>query len=319
MSEFQHIPVLEEAVISLLAPRAGGVYVDGTLGGGGHAHHILVKSGPNGRLIGIDRDPTAVEAASARLAEFGDRTSIVQARYTEMEATLSRLGIDRVDGILLDLGVSSPQLDRGERGFSFNKPGPLDMRMDPTQGETALELMKRLPPDELASVLRELGDERYSKRIAGHIKEALREGVLQSTLDLAQLVDEAVPGPAKRKLKVHAATKTFQALRIAVNRELEQLEEFLALFPRLLADGGRCVVISFHSLEDRQVKRAFRALTWSSSLPPDLAVKAGERVHPVCRLVTRKPVFATDEEVAANPRSRSARVRACEKLAIPSP
>ncbi len=316
--EFVHEPVLTAEAMHYLAPRDGGLYCDGTVGGGGHARLTLQASGPTGRLVGIDRDQEALAAAARNLAEFGDRVTLVHDRFGNVAQVLGRLGHQQVDGLLLDVGVSSPQLDQAERGFSFTQEGAIDMRMDPSSGETALDLIRRLDVDGLAHILFEYGEERYSRRIAARIKEALRAGELNTTRDLAEVVAAAMPPGADRRQRIHPATRTFQALRIAVNQELDELARFLDGFPPLLAAGARCVIISFHSLEDRLVKNAFRDLAWSSSLPPHLAVAAGERVHPVVEVLTRKPVFASDEESAANPRARSARLRACEKLAEPA-
>ncbi len=313
MSEFAHTSVLADEVVQFLNPVPGRIYFDGTLGGGGHARRVLEASAPDGRLIGVDRDPDALSAARENLAEFGSRVTFVHGTFGDVANILSDLELEAVDGFVLDVGVSSPQLDRPERGFSFQHDGPLDMRMDPTRGDTALDLIRALTKDELADVLKDFGEERFHKRIAGVIKERAREGGLTTTAELAALVSGAIPGKAQRHMNVHPATRTFQALRIAVNRELDELEAFLAAFPGLLAPGGRCVVISFHSLEDRLVKRAFRDLEWSSRLPPALAEAAGERIHPVCTRVTRKAVFPGEEELARNPRARSARLRACEK------
>ncbi len=316
MSEFAHISVLAAEVVAYLEPRAGGLYCDGTLGAAGHAQLVLERSAPDGRLIGIDRDRDALAAAERNLAGVLDRVTLIHGTFGDIAAlTPAHTGGRRFDGIVLDLGLSSPQLDHAERGFSFMREGPIDMRMDQSQGETAFELMRRLDKDQLSRVLRDLGEERFHKRIAANIKEALKEDRLRGTTALAALVDAAIPAGAKRRMKIHPATKTFQALRIAVNSELEQLSRFLDSFPELLSPGGRCVVISFHSLEDRLVKRAFRDLAWSSRLPPDLAEAAGERVEPVCRPITRKPIFASEDEIAINPRARSARLRACEKVA----
>lgn len=308
-ADFAHESVLVGEVLQYLNPREDGVYVDCTLGGGGHSSAIP------GRVIGIDRDPAALAAAGARL---GERATLVHDELGNIRTILKDLGIDKVDGFLADLGVSSPQLDHAERGFSFTREGPLDMRMDPTRGPTALELIRDLDNDALTTVISELGEERYAKRIARLIKEAEREDKIHTTLDLARVVAQGIPVVEQRKSKIHPATRTFQALRIAVNRELDQLESFLAAFPDLLKPGGRCVIISFHSLEDRLVKNAFRDLTWTSSLPQRLAAEAGERIEPVVELLTRKAVFATDDEVARNPRARSARLRACERTAAPN-
>ncbi len=310
-----HVAVLADEVVEQLAPQSGGLYVNGTLGAGGHAERVL-EAAADVRLIGIDRDPAALAVARERLARFAARVTLVHATYADIERVLADHGIERVDGLLLDLGLSSIQLDEAERGFSFARPGPIDMRMDPSGDDpTALDLIRRADVEELSRILRDLGEERYHKRIAHRLKEEVRGGNLATTADLARVVEECIPAPQRRRMRIHPATQSFQALRIAVNRELEQLEHFLERFPDLLGGGGRCAVISFHSLEDRMVKHRFRDLAWSSSLPPDLAEQAGERVHPLCRVLTRKAVVASDEEIDRNPRARSARLRACEKVA----
>jgi len=314
---FAHTSVLREEVLTHLAPQSARRYCDGTLGAGGHTRAILEGSSPDGRVIGFDRDPDALDAARTSLAELGDRLVTVHGCFGDVDRHLAELGVEQVDGFVLDLGVSSPQLDRGERGFSFMKDGPLDMRMDPTTGPTALDLIQDLSPEDLAAILRDFGEERYAKKIARMMKEAVKAGRLATTLDLAALCASAIPMHEQRKSKIHAATRTFQGLRIAVNRELDELTRFLAVFPSLLAPGGRCVVISFHSLEDRLVKHRFRDLGWTSSLPPRLAIQAGERVEPVCVPVTKKAVIAGDAETAVNPRARSAKLRACERTAAP--
>ena len=322
-ADFTHESVLPGEVLEYLSPQKDKVYVDGTLGGAGHSSAI---ASTGARLIGIDRDPAALAAAAARFVAAGITPSddphaqvrLIHGEFGDIRRLLADRGIQQVDGLLLDLGVSSPQLDHAERGFSFMKEGPLDMRMDPTSGPTALELITDLEVEELTEVIRDLGEERHAKKIARLIKEAINADTIHTTLDLARVVSLGIPFHEQRKSKIHPATRTFQGLRIAVNRELDQLERFLDAFPDLLVAGGRCVVISFHSLEDRLVKNAFRDLTWTSSLPPRLAAEAGERAEAVALLLTRKPVFGTDEEVARNPRSRSARLRACERTAAPN-
>lgn len=314
MSAFDHASVLAAEVIEHLGHRDHGVYVDGTLGGAGHSTALLEHL-TSATLIGIDRDPSALAAAGERLARFGDRARLVHGEYAEIPAILAELKIAQVDGVLLDLGVSSPQLDHAERGFSFMKEGPLDMRMDPTRGRTALELIQALDPEALANVIFELGEERHSKKIARLIKEALAADRIATTTDLATVVASAIPIVEQRKSKIHPATRTFQALRIAVNGELEQLARFLDAFPDLLTLGGRCAIISFHSLEDRLVKQRFRDLAWTSSLPRHLAAAEGERADAVCEPITRKAVVAGDDEIAKNPRARSARLRVCERTA----
>jgi 16S rRNA (cytosine1402-N4)-methyltransferase len=315
---FDHSTVLLGETVQLLAPRTGRVYCDCTLGGGGATLAILEHSAPEGRVIAIDRDPAALHAARQRLAVFGQRVTFVHGCFGGVKEHLGDLGVTQVDGFVMDLGVSSPQLDHAERGFSFSKAGPLDMRMDPTTGPTALELIADLPEDDLSQILRDYGEERYHRRIARLIKDAAQAGRLHTTTELAAVVATAIPAAEQRKSKIHPATRTFQALRIAVNRELEELETFLAGFPELLRAGGRCCIISFHSLEDRLVKNCFRNLAWTSSLPEKYALAAGERTQPVCTLITRKPVDASDEEVGRNPRSRSAHLRVCERTNAPN-
>lgn len=300
-----------------LAPRPGGTYCDGTLGGAGHARMIAEAIGPEGHLIGIDRDLVAHQAARAHLADAPCKVTLLHGTFGDVASLLAEAGIAAVDGFLLDVGVSSPQLDTAARGFSFMAEGPIDMRMDASQGPTALQFIEAASEHELTVVLRDYGEERYAKRIAGMLKSAAAAGALRTTLDVARLCGEAIPKKDQAKSHIHPATRTFQALRIAVNRELEQLERFLAAFPALLAAGGRCAVISFHSLEDRLVKHAFRDLAWASSMPAAFARQVGERAQAVCTLVTPKAIFGDDDEIARNPRARSARLRVCERTAAP--
>jgi 16S rRNA (cytosine1402-N4)-methyltransferase len=315
--DFDHQSVLLAELVEHLDPQDERVYVDGTLGGAGHASAILARA-PRSIVIGIDRDPTAVEAARERLQPHGSHAVVVHGQYADIAEILRDLNIAHADGIVLDLGVSSPQLDHPERGFSFTKEGPLDMRMDPTRGETALELIRSTDATSLADLIRELGEERHAKRIARLIKEAVHDDRIRTTTELAAVIAQAIPIALQRKSKIHPATRTFQALRIAVNAELVELERLLHVFPDVLAPGGRCAIISFHSLEDRLVKNRFRDLAWTTSLPRHLAEQAGERVDPVVTLVTRKAVFASDEEIARNPRARSARLRVCERTSAPN-
>lgn len=307
---FVHATVLADEALHYLAPRAGGVYCDATLGGGGHALRILEASAPDGRLIGIDRDPSALEAARGRLERFGDRVTLVHGRFGDARSLLEELGLRPIDGFVLDVGVSSPQLDRAARGFSFQREGPLDMRMDPTRGETARALLERVSIDELAYILRRYGEERFAGRIARTIKEQVEAGGLHTTTELAALVARAVPTRERAK---DPATRTFQALRIVVNDELGELERFLESFVELVKPGGRVVVIAFHSLEDALVKNRFRDLAKQPNVPPDLAAQLGIPQAKL-KLLTRKPVWPSEAEVAANPRARSARLRAAERL-----
>ena len=312
MSGFRHIPVLAAEVLEYLAPRPGGMYLDGTLGGGGHSALILEACGPDGRLFGFDRDTAAISAASARLAPFGERFRPVNRNFAAMGETMAGLGVDAIDGFLLDLGVSSHQLDTVERGFSFQQDAPLDMRMDRSRGETAAELIGRLSHGELARIIREYGEERWAGRIASFICKAREEAPLAGTLQLADIIKGAIPRKAWEE-RIHPATRTFQALRIAVNEELSSLEEGLRGAVKLLKPGGRGVVISFHSLEDRIVKQMFRELSTGCICPKELPVcSCGHR--PEVRVLTGRPVMAGEREVAENPRARSAKLRAVEKL-----
>jgi 16S rRNA (cytosine1402-N4)-methyltransferase len=288
-----HEPVLLRETLELLAVRPGGSYADGTVGLGGHAAEVLRQSAPDGRLLAVDRDPEALERARARLAEFGPRVRLAHADWRELPALL---GGERAHGVLLDLGVSSLQLDTPERGFSFRADGPLDMRMDRTGGLTAADVVNRMPESELADVLYRLGEEHASRRIARAIVQARQRVHLRTTGELAQVVRGAARAPRGRGLD--PATLTFQALRIYVNRELEGLGKALTEIAGRLAPGGRLAVIAFHSLEDREVKNAFRELARGSY-----------------RLLTRKPVRPSPEEVARNPRARSARLRGLERAA----
>ena len=285
-----HVTVLGHEVIAAIAPRNGGVYVDATLGAGGHAEALLET--PWTRVVGVDRDAGALEIARARLARFGERVTYVHGRFSEIERHLEALGISAVDGLVADVGLSSMQIEDAGRGMSFRSDGPLDMRMDPSSGETALELIDRLDDEELANLIFQYGEERRSRRVARCIKQARASGELETTLDLRRAVVRAV-GPA-RVGGIDPATRTFQGLRIAVNGELDELRALLDAAPRILAPGGVLAVIAFHSLEDRIVKHALRdRTTWQP--------------------LTKKPVTASDEETADNPRARSAKLRAARR------
>lgn len=312
MEDFHHISVLPEEVLEALAPRSGGVYVDGTLGGAGHAGLILSASSPQGRLIGFDRDAEAIAVAQLRLAPFGDRVRIFRRNFAEIAATLSEIGVDGIDGFVLDLGVSSHQLDREERGFSFMNDAPLDMRMDRSSGPSAADLVNTLPEGELCRIITEYGEERWAKRVASFIVKARDEHPIETTLELVDVIKGAIP-KAKWEERLHPATRTFQALRIAVNEELKSLEEGLSDLLKLLKKGGRGAVISFHSLEDRIVKESFRDAATGCTCPKGLPGCVCGRV-PQFKVITRKPLRAGDEELAANPRSRSARLRVVEKI-----
>jgi 16S rRNA (cytosine1402-N4)-methyltransferase len=294
MTDFVHESVMTLEAIGFLQPRSGGVYADATLGAGGHTAAILDASAPEGRVLSVDRDPRAVEHAQQRFLAYGDRALIVHGEFGDLPALLSSAGLGLIDGIVADLGVSSPQLDDAARGFSFQQDGPLDMRMDSSQGETALDLIARLSERELADVLYQFGEERRSRPIARSIRYALSNGELSTTADLRRAVVKAVGRPPNSK--IDPATRSFQALRIAVNDELGQLTTLLKVIPDLLVDGGTAVIISFHSLEDRSVKHTLRN-------------------DPRMSVLTKRPLLAGEEEQASNRRARSAKLRAARRNA----
>lgn len=304
-----HHPVLYQEIIHALRPHSAGRYVDATVGAGGHAWGILTASAPGGLLLGLDLDPQALEIASQRLSAFESRVTLLKTSYTTLQAQLARLGWATVDGIVIDLGVSSMQIDTPERGFSFLMDGPLDMRFSPAQTTSAADLVNTLPETELADLIFRYGEEKLSRRIARAIVQARP---LRTTTELANLILKASGG---RRERIHPATRTFQALRIAVNQELQSVEDFLPQAVQALAPGGHLAVISFHSLEDRIVKQYFRRESRDCICPPE---------QPVCTCghkasiieITRHPIEATPEEAKTNPRSRSAKLRIIEKLPL---
>lgn len=296
MTSKWHQPVMGPDVLQHLNPQQGSIIVDGTVGSGGHSLLIVPRLLPTGRLVAIDRDPAALALARTRLLEFEPQVTYVQANYHNLSRVLADLAIPRIDGLLLDLGMSSVQVDRAERGFSFSKEGPLDMRMDPGQESTARALINELSADELAMIFETFGEERFAHRIARWIVAARRVRPVTTTTALARLVSEAVPTNARHG-RIHPATRVFQALRIAVNDELGALQGTLASVSDLLNPGGRVVILTFHSLEDRLVKHAFAE-----------GMRRG-----VWAVLTKKPVRPSDEEVLRNPRARSAKLRAVER------
>ena len=305
-NEQYHAPVLLREVVELLAPARGKIFVDGTLGGGGHSEAFL---NAGAQVIALDQDPEALAFAQKRLAHFGENFRAVRANFAEMDRVLDELGVEQIDGALLDLGVSSHQLDSAARGFSFMKQGPLDMRMNPAGEVTAADLVNNLSAEELARIFREFGEEPSAWRIAQRIIRERAERPFVTTLDLARTIEREIP----RRGKTHPATRVFQALRIAVNRELEILEKALELFTTRLHSGSRFGVITFHSLEDRIVKTFFKQRSAEKIDRPEWPQP---RANPLFsyRLVTRKAVTASAEEQAANPRSRSAKLRVAEKV-----
>lgn len=306
----EHLPVLLSETVDALAVKADGYYVDGTFGRGGHARQILDKLSHNGLLLGLDKDPAAI-ATGTELAEHDSRFSIEQCSFADMADVISgRLWQDKVDGILLDIGVSSPQIDEAERGFSFQKDGPLDMRMNPDTGISAAEWLATAKVEDITFVIKTLGEERFGKRIANAIVETREHTPIVSTTQLAKLVDKAMPFREKNK---HPATRTFQAIRIYINNELEDLKTGLEQSLDVLAVGGRLAVITFHSLEDRIVKRYFRDEARGDDLPSNFPIRADE-LNPRVKLIG-KAIKAGDQELGVNPRARSAVLRVVEKLA----
>lgn len=306
----EHLPVLLDETLNALSVKADGKYLDATFGRGGHSRAILAQLSENGRLLGLDRDPQAV-ATGRQLAAEDPRFSIEHCAFSELaDAVHSRLWQHQLDGILMDIGVSSPQLDDAERGFSFYKDGPLDMRMNPEAGISAAEWLASAEMDDIAHVLKTLGEERYSKRIARAIVERREDNPITTTKQLAELVDKASPSREKNK---HPATRTFQAIRIYINNELEELRKALEQALDVLAVGGRLVVISFHSLEDRIVKRFFRDEARGDDLPSHFPVTV-DQLNPRLKIIG-KAIKAGDAELAVNPRARSAILRVAEKLA----
>lgn len=304
---FVHKPVLMDEVLALANTLTPRLIVDGTLGGAGHAQALL-NAHPQAQLIGLDRDPTAVATATQRLAAFGERAIVVHQRFSQLADVVAERNVGPVDFLLVDLGVSSHQIDTAQRGFSFRQTGPLDMRMNPEEGESALELIERLEEDDLANVIYQLGEERLSRRVARAIKAA----TLADTNDLAQVIRKVVPAS---KDGIDPATRTFQALRMAVNDELGELGHWLREAPNVLAPGGVMAAISFHSLEDRLVKNAFRDAAKDCLCPPNVPVCVCNKV-PTLEVLTSKPITAGPEELRDNPRARSAKLRAAKKREV---
>jgi 16S rRNA (cytosine1402-N4)-methyltransferase len=307
MSVPVHVPALLDEVIAGLQPRQGGYFVDCTVGLGGHAAEILEKISPTGRLLGIDADPEAIKISQDKLSDYGEAVTLVNDNFVNLEAICERYHFHPVDGILFDLGVSSLQLDTAERGFSFHLDAPLNMRFDPGQGLTASDIVNSFSEQELAKLLERYGEERHSRRIARHI---VQNRPIATTVELARLVEQVLGG---RRAKIHPATRTFMALRIAVNSELQNLELALKQTPNLLRPGGRLTVISYHSLEDRIVKQFMRYAASSCLCPPGTIICRCGHV-PTLKLISRKVIKPTSLEIESNPRSRSAKLRIAERL-----
>ena len=308
--EFKHKSVLLNETIDGLNIKPDGIYVDGTLGGGGHAYEVCRRLGEKGSIVGIDQDAAAIEAASARLKDFGEKVTIVRSNYCDMKSKLHELGIDKVDGIVLDLGVSSYQLDTAERGFSYREDAPLDMRMDTRQKMTARDIVNDYTEADLYRVIRDYGEDKFAKNIAKHIVQARAVKPVETTAELSEIIRASIPMKFQKK-SGHPAKRTFQAIRIELNRELDVLRDSLDDMIDLLNPGGRLCIITFHSLEDRIVKSAFRKNENPCTCPPDF---------PVCvwgkkskgSIITKKPILPSEEELEYNSRSKSAKLRIFE-------
>ena len=311
MSEFHHVSVLLDECIEGLNIKPDGIYVDGTLGGAGHSSQIA-KRLTTGRLIGIDRDPVALKAAGERLAPYADRVTLVHSNFCEIAQVLEDLNIEGVDGILLDLGVSSPQLDDGSRGFSYMADAPLDMRMNSEDTLSAYDVVNSWSFEELKRILFDYGEERYAPKIASAICKKREEKPIETTLELVDVIRGAMPAQALRE-KQHPAKRSFQAIRIAVNDELGSVEKIMKDAIPCLNHGGRLAVITFHSLEDRIVKTAMASAAKGCTCPPSFPVCVYGK-KPQVQVITRKPIVSTDEELERNPRARSAKLRVCEKV-----
>ncbi|GIM47444.1 ribosomal RNA small subunit methyltransferase H [Collibacillus ludicampi] len=313
MSDFHHISVFGVEAVDALQPISGGIYVDCTLGGAGHSERILAQSAPEGLLIGIDQDPKAIAHAREVLQPFEGRYTLIHSNFRHLRRIVQiDLGMSHVDGVLFDLGVSSPQLDEGERGFSYKQDAPLDMRMDPAQSFSAYDLLNTWSEEEIARIIWEYGEERFARRIASFIVKERNLGPVETTGQLVDIIKAAIPAAARRE-GPHPAKRTFQAIRIAVNDELNAFAEAVRDAVEILKPGGRVAVITFHSLEDRIAKQSFQELAKDCICPPELPIcQCNHRAK--VRLITRKPISPSGEELARNPRARSAKLRIAEKI-----
>ena len=309
---FEHISVLLKECIDGLNIKANGVYVDGTLGGAGHSKHIAEKLGEGGMLIGIDQDENAIKAATENLKEYMDRVKLVRDNFSNLDEVLKDLKIEKIDGILLDLGVSSHQLDEAERGFSYMQDAPLDMRMDNRGDLTAKDIVNKYSEADLTRIIKEYGEDNWAKRIASFIVQLRQEKEIETTHELVEIIKKAVPKGA-RKDGPHPAKRTFQAIRIEVNRELEIIEDTIKVAAKNLNEGGRICIITFHSLEDRIVKNAYKKLSDPCTCPPQFPICSCNSIKEL-EIITRKPIAPSDEELEVNPRSRSAKLRIAEKV-----
>ena len=308
---FEHVSVLLHETVDGLNVKPDGIYVDATLGGGGHAYEVCRRLGEKGSIIGIDQDEAAIEAASVRLKDFGEKVTIIRSNYCDMKSKLHELGIDKVDGIVLDLGVSSYQLDTAERGFSYREDAPLDMRMDRRQKMTARDIVNDYSEMDLYRVIRDYGEDKFAKNIAKHIVAARGTNPIETTGQLTEIIRASIPMKYQKK-SGHPAKRTFQAIRIELNRELDVLKNSLDDMIEILNPGGRLCIITFHSLEDRIVKSAFKKNENPCTCPPDFPVCVCGKVSKGC-VVTRKPILPSEEELEYNSRSKSAKLRIFER------
>ena len=308
---FEHVSVMLDETVKGLKIKADGIYIDGTLGGGGHSEHIL-KQLDTGILIGIDQDANALEAATKKLSVYGEKFVPVRGNFSQVKSILKDLNIEKIDGMILDLGVSSHQLDEAERGFSYRFEAPLDMRMDQRQALDAHEVINTYSEDELNRVIKMYGEEKWARRIAQFICEKRSEAPIETTLELVDLIYKAIPAGARRE-GGHPAKRTFQAIRIEVNGELEILKDTIRDISEVLKPKGRIAVITFHSLEDRLIKHAFKDLAQACICPPELPICMCDN-QPTLKIITRKPILPSDEELKVNSRSKSAKLRVAEKI-----
>ena len=309
--EFKHVSVLLQETVDGLNVKPDGIYVDGTLGGGGHSYEVCTRLGAKGSIIGIDQDEAAIEAASIRLKDFGEKVTIVRSNYCDMKSRLHELGIDKVDGIMLDLGVSSYQLDTADRGFSYREDAPLDMRMDQRSEMTARDIVNDYSEMDLYRVIRDYGEDKFAKNIARHIVQERAKRPIETTGELTEVIRHAIPMKFQKKTG-HPAKRTFQAIRIELNRELDVLRDSLDDMIDMLNPGGRLCIITFHSLEDRIVKSAFKKNENPCTCPSDFPVCVCGKVSKG-RVITRKPIFPSEEEMESNSRSKSAKLRIFER------
>ncbi len=311
--EFSHVSVMAKECMDALEPERGGIYVDCTAGGGGHSLEIAKRLPEGSRLICLDRDDNAIAACTARVKDYADKVTIVKSNFRNIASALDMIGVDKIDGVMWDLGVSSHQLDEGDRGFSYSKEAPLDMRMDQTEGKSAYDVVNYYSEDELKRIIRDYGEEKFASRVAQFICRRRETAPITTTTELADIISSAIPAQKRMKESQHPARRTFQAIRIEVNGELDAIEPSISAAVERLNPGGRLAVITFHSLEDRITKETFKTLSTGCTCPPEFPVcVCGGK--PKINLLSRKPLLPSDEELEINPRSRSAKLRIAEKV-----